>query len=79
MNSVIAVVVTYNRKDLLLEALQHLFNQTAPLDILVVDNASTDGTKEALEPYMDSIQYLNTGKNMGGAGGFYTGTKWADG
>lgn len=79
MNQVLAVVVTYNRKTLLLEALQHLFQQSVPLDILVVDNASTDGTKEALEDYLQHQQiiYLNTGSNMGGAGGFYKGTKYA--
>ena len=79
MNQVVAVVVTFNRKDLLLEALQHLFNQSAPLDILVVDNASSDGTQEALEPYISNkqIHYYNTGKNIGGAGGFNVGTKWA--
>lgn len=77
MNQVVAVVVTYNRKDLLLEALDHLMNQSAPLDILVVDNNSNDGTKEALEPYLQQINYYNTGANLGGAGGFHIGCKWA--
>ena len=79
MNQVIAVVVTYNRKELLKEALQHLFHQSASLDILVVDNASNDGTKELLTPYIEAkqIQYYNTQKNLGGAGGFHIGTKLA--
>jgi len=43
------VVVTYNRKKLLEECLQGLFRQTRPLDGLVlIDNASTDGTPEFL-------------------------------
>lgn len=43
------VLVTYNRKDLLLECLDGLFRQTRPIDGLVlIDNASTDGTAEAL-------------------------------
>ena len=46
---VFAVLVTYNRKDLLLECLDGLFRQTRPIDGLVlIDNASTDGTAEIL-------------------------------
>jgi len=44
-----AVVVTFNRKDLLAECLQSLRNQSYPLDgIYVIDNASSDGTGELL-------------------------------
>lgn len=69
---IIATVVTYNRKELLKECLEHLLKQNYPLDIMVVDNASTDGTKEEIRSYIDNkkVIYLNTGKNLGGAGGF---------
>lgn len=42
------------------------------LDILVIDNASTDGTHASLEGLIASgeIKYVNTGANLGGAGGF---------
>lgn len=44
-----AVVVTFNRKKLLLECLNALKNQTYPLDaIFIIDGPSTDGTPEAL-------------------------------
>lgn len=44
-----AVVVAFNRKQLLLECLEALKNQTYPLDaIFVIDGPSTDGTPEAL-------------------------------
>jgi rhamnopyranosyl-N-acetylglucosaminyl-diphospho-decaprenol beta-1,3/1,4-galactofuranosyltransferase len=44
-----AVVVTYNRKQLLGECLKALLNQTYPLDaIYIIDNASTDGTPDYL-------------------------------
>ena len=43
--TVCAVVVTYNRKDLLVECLESLLQQTRPLDgIYIIDNASNDGT-----------------------------------
>lgn len=46
---VCAVVVTYNRKNLLLECLEALRKQTRPIDaIYLIDNASSDGTPEML-------------------------------
>lgn len=78
---VVAVVVTYNRKALLLENIECLLKQTSNdiLDILVIDNASTDGTFESLKGYIDDkkIIYKNTGANLGGAGGFQFGIKYA--
>jgi GT2 family glycosyltransferase len=48
-NAVCAVVVTYNRKELLVECLDALANQTAPLKaIYIIDNFSNDGTAELL-------------------------------
>lgn len=79
-NSVAAIVVTYNRKALLGECVDCLMRQTPnPPDILVIDNASTDGTGEALAPLIDSgaIRYENTGRNLGGAGGFQHGMRRA--
>jgi len=48
-DSVCAIVVTYNRKDLLIECLEALKKQTRPIQgIYLIDNASTDGTPELL-------------------------------
>ena len=48
--TVCAVVVTYNRKELLIECLDALLKQTRPVDaIYLIDNASTDGTPELLK------------------------------
>jgi len=81
MKKIAAVVVTYNRKALLLENIESLLSQTVSdlLDIVIVDNASTDGTKEALEKYVsnEKIIYKNTGANLGGAGGFQYGIRYA--
>ena len=47
--TVCVVVVTYNRKELLIECLEALSKQTRPLDgIYIIDNASADGTPELL-------------------------------
>ncbi len=47
--TVCAVVVTYNRKNLLMECLDALMRQTRQLDaIYLIDNFSDDGTAELL-------------------------------
>ena len=76
---VAAVVVTYNRKALLLaRCVDCLLRQTWPeLDIWVIDNASTDGTGDMLAPMVRDgrVHYENTGSNLGGAGGFEYGLR----
>jgi rhamnopyranosyl-N-acetylglucosaminyl-diphospho-decaprenol beta-1,3/1,4-galactofuranosyltransferase len=68
---VIAVVVTYNRRDLLLEALGAVCSQSrAPDAVIVVDNASTDGTPSAVRQSYPSVQLTELRRNTGGAGGF---------
>lgn len=77
---VIAVVVTYNRKELLKEAIEALLNQEYNnCEVLVVDNASTDGTREYIDELLKDtrVHYENTGANLGGAGGFNYGMKKA--
>ena len=73
MNKICAIVVTYNRKILLKQSLQALLDQTVTdFDILVVDNASTDNTREYIDDLLqeERIDYVNTGANLGGSGGF---------
>lgn len=77
MNEVVAIVVTYNRKELLKKCIENLKKQTVSLDILVIDNASTDGTKYLFKEEKQNIKYFNTGSNLGGAGGFSFGIKKA--
>ena len=70
---VCAVVVTYNRSELLAECLDRLQAQSTPPErILVVDNASTDGTPELLAG-RDGIEVLRLEENVGGSGGFSRG------
>ena len=79
---VAAVLVTYNRKELLCECLDALLCQTTPIArIVLVDNASTDGTPELLaeKGYLENAvcDYHRMAVNTGGAGGFYEGVKRA--
>jgi GT2 family glycosyltransferase len=76
--SVVAVVVTWNRKALLGEALAALAAQTHGLaDVVVVDNASTDGTRELLDTEHGDLQVVHLEQNTGGAGGFAAGIERA--
>ena len=68
---VIAVVVTWNRLALLRESLAAVLAQRRPPDaVLVVDNASTDGTAAAVRSGFPTARLATLTQNTGGAGGF---------
>lgn len=75
------VVVTYNKLSLLKECLNAILNQTClPDTIIVVNNNSTDGTKEYLDELSkenSKISPIHLSENIGGAGGFNSGIKQA--
>lgn len=71
---VVAVVVAYNRRELLLESLASIHSQTRPPDgIVVVDNASSDGSADAAAASFPDVDLLRLTTNTGGAGGFAIG------
>lgn len=74
----LALIVTCNRKGKLVTCLDAIRRQTVACDALVVDNASTDGTEEAVRSFSGlNVIYSNTGGNLGGAGGFAFGMRRA--
>lgn len=78
MKKVTAVIVTYNRLDMLKETVDSVLNQSYPCNLLIVNNNSTDGTEQWVKDFIPShptISYINTKKNIGGAGGFNIGIK----
>src|ERR1044072_8228547 len=75
---VVAVVVTHDRRDLLAEALTAIGAQTRVPDVVVVvDNASSDGTAELLESRFPGVDLVRLPYNTGGAGGFAAGIRSA--
>jgi len=73
---VCAVVVTYNRRVLLEECLNALRRQTRPLErIIVIDNASTDGTTQLIREHHGDVELATLEYNAGGAGGFHDGLR----
>lgn len=78
--NICCVIVTYNRKKLLVESIEAILSQNYRVnDILIIDNNSTDGTKEYLKQknILNQIQYIKLDENIGGAGGFCAGIKKA--
>lgn len=74
-----AIVVTFNRKNLLAICLRTILDaEVAPDKVLVVDNASSDGTPEFVEAnFPPIVSVLRLAQNRGGAGGFRAGVEEA--
>ena len=75
------VIVTYNRRQLLEECVDKAYRQTIPAEsIIIINNASTDGTQTYLEELTDEnaiYDIINLSQNIGGAGGFSKGIERA--
>lgn len=73
-DSVCAVIVTFERAALLRRCLDAVLGQTRPPDaVIVVDNASTDGTREMLRDEFPRVRILPLPRNLGSGGGFAAG------
>ena len=72
-----AVIVTYNRLDLLKECIRAIQRQTQPVaHLIVIDNHSDDPTRNYLQQLGKQIDYVRLEENLGGAGGFHAGVKY---
>jgi len=59
------LVSTFNRRDVLLQTLRALAGTTVPSQIFVVDNASTDGTADAVRAAFPAVHLLAQRENRG--------------
>ncbi|MGB3291852.1 MAG: glycosyltransferase family 2 protein [Phormidesmis sp.] len=73
------VITTYNRLDLLKRAIQSAFDQSQPCEIIVVDNASTDGTQAYVGSLGDQVIYCRNQTNTNHAGAVNVGARAASG
>lgn len=74
-----AVITTYNRAELLGRAIQSVLTQTTPpLELVVVDDGSTDRTPSVVERYASRVRYVPQ-KNAGLAEARNTGVRHAQG
>lgn len=67
------LIVTWQGAHLLAPCLESLRDQTVPHDVLVVDNASTDGTAELLRDHHPEVRVVRLPTNTGFAGGVQAG------
>ncbi|MEM1128278.1 MAG: glycosyltransferase [Bacteroidota bacterium] len=74
---VAAVVVTYNRSTLLPRVLEGVRQQSHPVQVVVVDNASTDGTASLLEAAYPDVRVVRLPTNTGCTGGVRAGVQAA--
>lgn len=60
MEPLVSVIIpTYNRADLVVQAVESVVNQTyKKIEIVVVDDGSTDNTCEVVKKYQDKIKYI---------------------
>ncbi|MFD4293724.1 glycosyltransferase [Rhodococcus sp. NPDC058505] len=74
MSTIIGVVVTHRRRELLAASLRVLAAQTRPLDhLVVVDNADEADVRKLVESASVPTTYIGSKHNLGGAGGFALG------
>jgi GT2 family glycosyltransferase len=79
-NNLIAIVVlNYNKRNDILDCLKSIFNLEYPeIEVIVVDNGSTDGSPEAIKSEYPDVHLVECKKNLGVAGGRNIGIKYAD-
>lgn len=75
--SVSAVVVNYNARDQLVACVRSL-RAAGVADVVVADNASDDGSEEALAAADPAARFVRTGANLGYGGGANRGAAAAD-
>jgi rhamnopyranosyl-N-acetylglucosaminyl-diphospho-decaprenol beta-1,3/1,4-galactofuranosyltransferase len=73
-DAVVAVVVTYHRRELLADSLKVIAAQSRPPDhVVVVDNGPDQPAEDVVRACPVPTTYLPSRRNLGGAGGFALG------
>ncbi|MBI5747636.1 MAG: glycosyltransferase family 2 protein [Nitrospinae bacterium] len=73
------VILTWNRKDDLIETVTELRKSSyAPMEVIVVDNSSADGTPAVIKEKFPDVIFIRLEKNIG-IGGYNIGMKKARG
>lgn len=74
----IVLILSYNGKYLLEECINsYLKNNYTNFEVVVIDNGSTDKTREWVEGKWDNVKVLRTEKNLGYSGGLNFGMDYA--
>jgi hypothetical protein len=71
------VIVSWNTRELLLDALSSALPLSVPGELIVVDNASADGSADAVEARFPEARVIRNESNLGFAGGVNVGLRAA--
>jgi hypothetical protein len=80
LKDIAIVICNFNKRDYLKDSLLSIINadfKAYSRDIIVVDNASNDGSCKMLQDDFKEVILIQTGANLGGAGGFAAGMQYA--
>lgn len=77
-NKASVIIVTYNHKKYMRRCLSSVLANN-PLEVIVVDNGSTDGTPEFIEENFPKVKVIRSPRNLGYGGGNNLGVKHARG
>jgi GT2 family glycosyltransferase len=72
-----AIVLSWNGREDTKECLNALGKVTAPLQVICVDNGSSDGSVEAVRQLYAWVHLIENGRNLGFSGGCNAGIRWA--
>ena len=68
--AVSVIMPVYNGEKYIAQAVQSVYAQNIPLELIVIDDGSVDGTREALIPWENrpDFVYIKNERNLGAAG-----------
>ena len=75
------IMPVYNGEKYIIQAVQSVYAQNVPLELIVIDDGSTDGTRVALSPWENrpNFHYVKNEHNLGAAGSRNRGVSMAKG
>lgn len=65
MNKLFAIVITYNGAEWIEKCFGSLLQTTIPLNVIAIDNGSTDGTPDIIRSKFPDVHIIETGQNLG--------------
>ena len=80
-NKISVIIPTYNRGNIIENAITSVLNQTYKnLEVLIIDDGSTDNTKEVIDKFEDKrVKYIKIKENLGGSNARNIGIRKASG
>ncbi len=76
--TVAVVILNWNGGDEILRCLESVFeSQYREIEVVVVDNGSTDGSSEIIRSRFSRVHWINNARNLGFAKGSNQGMQWA--